>query len=732
MTRPFCVIGFTMLFTLFVMSAQNEQAMGAVFAAALIAFVVSLAIPKTRRDQTLPTAFFSVLLSLVLLSQANIAYRQITSVPENSVTVTGELADLPYSDNGRQYLILHVTSVNGEPADFRLRLASRTPVDIAPLDRVTTEMQLFQLGAQTGDSGIAEYYRAKDLTVGAYATGEVTVTRNVRTDPAGLILQFRKALLDTILTVLPNDTGAVIAGLSLGANTYIPESVKNAFRASGISHLLVVSGLHLSTWTLYLYRMLGKLRLHRRFRAGINIAFVVFFVFLTGGAPSVVRAAVMTGTVFAAELFRREAEPMNSVGLALTGMLIANPYAARSLSLLLSVFATVGILLLAKPIETALNRLIGNTKHLFARGYRLIVSVISVTAAVTVFTLPVQIWAFGTLSLAALPANLLSLTAGSLCMVTGTLGALLALIHLSAFGHGLLLISASLARFLLRVTDWFAAQKFTILPLTSNYATLLLAIALLTAAGFLLIRTPKKHCMRFAAGALAAVFLICNITIFALSESALQMTVCDVGSGTAIVLRYRGETILLSSDGAYYADSEICAILSSYGATHIDTLILPTASESALTAALSVGTQLPVDAVYYASGVKPETLSVGADRIQIDHTVLPFADEKGSVAVQSAGGYSYAQIQFGRFSALISFADTNDFKGGTSTILICGGSLPKGVKSSDFALTILSTDDAAAADFASAQSSTVCTTAENGSIALMIRQDGTFQTTRRS
>ncbi len=732
MTRPFCVVGFTMLFTLFVMGTQNEQAMGAVFAAALIAFVISLAIPKTRRDKTLPTAFFSVLLSLVLLSQANIAYRRTASVPEHAVTVTGELADLPYANNGRHYAVLHVTSVDGESADFQLRVVSRTPLDVGPPDRVTAEMQLFQLGGQTDDIEIAEYYRAKNLTVGAYATGEISVTRDVRTDFPAFILQFRQALLDTILTVLPNDAGAVIAGLSLGANAYVPASAKNAFRAAGISHLLVVSGLHLSTWTLYLYRALGKLRLRRRVRAAINIGFILFFVFLTGGASSVIRAAVMAGVVCAAELFRREAEPLNSVGIALTFMLTVNPYAARSVSLLLSVFATVGILLLAKPIETVLNRPFQHTKSLFAHGYRFLTSVISVTTAVTVFTLPIQLWAFGTLSLAALPANLLSLTVGSLCMVTGTLGALLTLLHLSAVGHGLLLVSSVLARFLLRVTAWFAAQKLTVLPLTSNYAKLLLAAAFLTAAGFLLLRTPKKRLIRLTASMLVILFLICNITIFALSESALQMTVCDVGSGTAVILRCRGETILLSSGGAYYADSEICAILSSYGATHIDTLILPTASESALSAALSVGAELPVDTVYYANGVKPETLSIGAERVPIDRTVLPFADGRGTVAVQSAGSYSYAQVRFGCFSALISFGSGNDFKGGTATVLICGNALPKGVKPSDFSLVLMNTDTAADADFAASQSQTVCTTGENGSIALLIQKDGTFQAIRRS
>lgn len=721
-----------MLFTLFVMSTQNEKAVGVVLLATLIAFAVSVGVRKTRQDRTLPTVFCSAALSLILLLAANVGFRQSEAPPQTDVTISGVYASLPYTENGRHYTVLRVDRINGEQVNCKVRLVTTAPLDADPLDRVTAQVRLFTLGTSANDPDITAYYRSQKLTLGAYPTGDVTVRENPNAGISAHILQFRSALLETIRTVVPNDAGAVIAGLSLGANTLVPENVKNAFRASGISHLLVVSGLHLSTWTMYLFAALQRTGLRRRTCAGIGIAFVAFFVVLTGGAPSVVRAAVMSGTVYAAQLFRREAEPLNSVGIALAGMLAVNPYAARSLSLLLSVFSTVGILLLAKPIETLLCRPVAEGKSRWIRFYKAVASAVSVTVAVTVFTLPIQLWAFGTLSLASLPANLLSLTAGSLCMVSGTLGGVLTLLQINAVGKGLLLIAAALANYLLRVTAWFTAQKYTLLPVGSNYAKLLLAVALLTAAGFLLLRAPRVRRLRVTACVLTSVFLLCNASLFFLSEQALQMTVCDVGNGTAVVLRTNGETVLLCSGGNYYADSEICAILSAYGATHIDALFLPTAQEDSLSAALSVGAQLPVDTVYYAKGLKSETLSVGARKSPIDRTVLPLAGGEGRLAVQSAGAYSYAQIRFGEFSALISFQDGNDFHGSGGDALICTDALPQNIRPADFSLLIMNTEDAASADFAAVQSGSVCTTAENGSISLWIHRDGSFQYTRRS
>ena len=102
MARPFCVIGFTALFTLFVMPVfPQKEAMGAAFAVALIAFVLSLAYRPSRRDKTLPTAFLTAAICILLLWNANCRYaaQQNTVMDTQEVTVSGVLADLPYQDN---------------------------------------------------------------------------------------------------------------------------------------------------------------------------------------------------------------------------------------------------------------------------------------------------------------------------------------------------------------------------------------------------------------------------------------------------------------------------------------------------------------------------------------------------------------------------------------------------------------------------------------------------------
>lgn len=727
MTRPFCVTGFTMLFTLFVLGANaSEKAVRAVLCAALIAFALSLAFRASRRDRTLPTAFLAVVLSTGLLIAAG---QQQTTFAERyadrEVEIRGVLAQLPWQQDGRNYYVLQLDTADGEPCDEKLRLVSRAPLDITPADRVTGTVKTFVLGA-SGEDGVSEYYRSIDITMGGYPVDDLQVEKGVRTDLPGCILQFRLALSDALLTALPNDNGALLAAIAFGAEDTLPDRVNNAFRAVGISHILVVSGLHLTVWTMLLFAVLRTLGVRRRLSAAVGIAFVCFFTVLTGAAPSILRSAVMLCTVYAAEFFRRESDSLNSIGLALTGMLLLNPYAARSLSLLLSVFATLGILLLGKPIERVLMRPFAKVRQgLLFRLCSAGVSAVAVTAAATVFTLPVQLWAIGNMSTVTLLANLLLLTAGNAAMVLGSFGALLTLA--GVFGQPVLLLAGWVAQYLITVTERLAQLPGVLLPINSNFAKLLLALAFFACAVFVFLKKPNKRMMRLTAAVLCCAFLVCNTAVYLRSRSALQIAVADVGDGMSVVLSCRGETVVLGCGGDYFADSEICAILSAYGATYIDALILPDETDELFSAALSVGGQLPVKTVYYAQTIKPETLPVGETKTPIDKTVLTFADGALTVAVQSSGAYRYAEILYGSFRALVSFTEENDFYGDSASVLCAAGELPRNTDAADFELTVFSVADPGAADVPALRSQAVCTTAENGSISLLVFQDGAFQ-----
>lgn len=115
-----------------------------------------------------------------------------------------------------------------------------------------------------------------------------------------------------------------------------------------------------------------------------------FFAILTGMNPPVVRAGTMIGLVFAADLFKREADSLNSIGLSLVLLLVFNPYMSTSLSLWLSLAATLGMMYFLKPLTRALDRPIANVKqNVFTTAYKSVSSLVAVSLAVTASSLPV-------------------------------------------------------------------------------------------------------------------------------------------------------------------------------------------------------------------------------------------------------------------------------------------------------------------------------------------------------
>ena len=168
MKRPLAVTGFTMLFTLLVLSGSNDKAISAVLLAALIAFVVFMCIKKVRRDKTLPFAALSAAIAVLLLMSNN-AYYLGKAKPLNGkeVIISGTLSDLPYEKDGSFYYVVKADAVNGEKSSLSFRVVSKTPLCIDVTDEVSLSAKAFLLGGDSDE--ILKYYKSKSLFHGAHS-----------------------------------------------------------------------------------------------------------------------------------------------------------------------------------------------------------------------------------------------------------------------------------------------------------------------------------------------------------------------------------------------------------------------------------------------------------------------------------------------------------------------------------------------------------------------------------
>ena len=202
---------------------------------------------------------------------------------------------------------------------------------------------------------------------------------------------------------MPVGRRALYSGFVLGDDRGQRPEVTDDFRASGLSHLLVVSGQNVAFVLALLAPLLNRFRLAGRLLGGLAVLAV--FGILTRWEPSVLRAEAMAGLTLLSAAMGRPASSIRLLSLAVTGLVLVDPLLVHSLGFLLSVGACAGIALLATRIGAWLP------------GPRPLATSLGVTLAAQVGVLPVLVPVFGGLPVAALPANLLAVpVAGPLMM----------------------------------------------------------------------------------------------------------------------------------------------------------------------------------------------------------------------------------------------------------------------------------------------------------------------------
>jgi competence protein ComEC len=223
-----------------------------------------------------------------------------------------------------------------------------------------------------------------------------------------------------LATSLPDPEAGLLAGILLGLGHTLPEALADAFRATGLTHIIVISGFNMSLVLQAV--MLGSRRwLHRWLALGLSMGAVLLYTLFVGPSPPVVRAALMGGLFVLAQLVGRAPHALTSLAAASWLMTLVNPLLLWSVSFQLSLVATLALVL----VEPLLRRdlLVALTKRWTLdrarQGVAIARELFLATLAAQLLTLPI-IWAsFGEISLIALLANVLVLPAQPAVMAFG-------------------------------------------------------------------------------------------------------------------------------------------------------------------------------------------------------------------------------------------------------------------------------------------------------------------------
>ena len=241
---------------------------------------------------------------------------------------------------------------------------------------------------------------------------------------------YREKLMKVLESNLDSTHLAIVAAMTLGDKHLISSVIKEDYSITGASHVLALSGLHLTILSgllLYLMSWFERI-LPRVFKRGLIELIILLilwsYVVLVGLSPSVVRSAVMLTIYSFVTLFNRERLSVNTLALTAIIMLITNPYNLFDIGFQLS-FVSVWAILLFYPL---INELIPLKQTKILVPFRWLWGMTAVSLAAQLGTAPLIAYYFGRVSLVFAISSLVAIPS-TMLIVSASLGMLL----LSAF-----------------------------------------------------------------------------------------------------------------------------------------------------------------------------------------------------------------------------------------------------------------------------------------------------------
>ena len=439
-------------------------------------------------------------------------------------------------------------------------------------DTVSVTAKVVDVSRGSGDENNL-YYQSHDISLLGFQRGEAEITKAQKLPASLLPARLAGMTREMIGEIFPEDAVGFAKALLTGDRSSLSYKVRNELSVTGISHVIAVSGMHV---TLIVGVVMFLCRRRRKLAAVINIAVMFFFAAMLGFTPSGTRAAIMNSVMLMAPIFKRENDAPTSLSLALLVILLGNPWAIANVSLQLSFLAVVGIFALSphvyKIIIRPADRFLRKKHHWLFRGYRSLAVIVAASFGATLTTAPLVAVYFGLVSLISPLTNLLAMPILSLTFTVSFLATVLGFLWtLPAQVLGWLL--AWPIRYILRLSGVLAKIPFAAIYTCSVYAV----VWLIAAYGILAVwAASRKRCrLRILLPALALTLagaMICA----AVPKADMTVKVFDVGQGQCILLQNGAQTVLVDcggDEGEYDGEDTARELLSS-GIFRIDALIL--------------------------------------------------------------------------------------------------------------------------------------------------------------
>ncbi len=343
-----------------------------------------------KRIRFLPLYVIPALLLASALSLTfNLNYNNIQTFDNKECYVEFVPERENYVSDTHSIYNVRIKSVNKKKADFKANLYFDGTID-SPLYSSYSATVIFGK-YKNADSSSYNYSNLSDGTfINAIVVGEIK--DNKRTDKSSLSYYFHKtnSILSSVLQDhLTVEEYALVSALILGNKSELSSQTKDNFQKLGLSHMLAVSGLHLSILIASFDMLIGRLKINKKKKYFLMIGIVFLYAGITGFSSSVKRAAFMLIVFYITFLVSKSSDSITSLCFSTAFICVLSPGAVFDIGLWLSALSTYGILEVALPITQKINK--QPTDNIFKKALKNLYSSLIVGIVPIMFSLPI-IW----------------------------------------------------------------------------------------------------------------------------------------------------------------------------------------------------------------------------------------------------------------------------------------------------------------------------------------------------
>lgn len=682
--RTFALAGFSLLFSLVLIMLCGTAAGQILCAFAAVSASVLFLLKKKASGAVFSViAVMGALAAVLFAFNSEMLLKPASLLEKKQIEISGTVSDYSLSaPDGRQITLLVQCSVNGEKTELPFTVYSYESINALPGDTAEATVYVFD----STPEGVYKYHSVSlKKWIKCEAVSDVSVTHAKTRNLLYRIKIVRRNITGGFFSLFQSNAD-IVSALVLGESSLLDDDFKSSLQTAGVSHVFAVSGMHLSLWSSLVFLSMRKRSVSHIIPNLSAAVFVLFYCALTGFSPSVSRAAVMLLCVYAARIFRRRADGLNSLGLSAVCLLIFNPFLAGNVSFRLSFTATSAMLTVFRLFERSYSPENGKVRKIIKKSLNKTYDGVLISLSVILFTLPVSAVFFGRISLWSPVTSLLVTPLAELVMILSCLSLLLS--PLGGLCSVTVLPCNICINALRGIVSYFGSLSFAVCNVRKTYiAVWYIITAAVCVCVFAFSKKRKKENTFFALGTAAAFILIFGIFSQLYNRSIQTITLPSAGSNTAIVLS-DGNGANAVVIGAGDDNSKPYSLMNFAEENLISApsaLIIPRNRISENRHAVFIAEQLDFSEVYTVPDDETQYKSKNGTTRLGTYTLM--LNDGVTLSVNSTENCSYAVMKSENIKTVFVFYPSSvitDTEALSGDILICRAAVPECINCDDF------------------------------------------------